>query len=206
MSRGTLLFLKFQDCSVTIRWFRVIIRTFFGWGVEDILLLCREAVFHCLGRLCLLLPRVFANGFDHYLNLKSIQEKKKNENLNIIKKLKFLFGFLIWCGESSCRSVFQLHSSCCVYFWTNAHGKDWTPSYRLNSPTIFPVVWGRRIHQLPLCRGARSPSQRVSWYDTKQSDGEVPVMLELWGLRSSQVHSGPEWYHLIGLYLCVKQN
>ena len=35
--------------------------------------------------------------------------------------------------------------------------------------------------------------------DTKQSDGEVPVMLELWGKRStlhchrSQVHSGPGW-------------
>ena len=36
-------------------------------------------------------------------------------------------------------------------------------------------------------------------YDTKQSDVEVPVMLELWGMQStpfchrSQVHSGPEW-------------
>ena len=24
--------------------------------------------------------------------------------------------------------------------------------------------------------------QWVSWYDTKQSDGEVPVILELWGM------------------------
>ena len=36
-------------------------------------------------------------------------------------------------------------------------------------------------------------------YDTKQSDGEVPVMLELWECgvplhdHCSQVHSGPEW-------------
>ena len=36
-------------------------------------------------------------------------------------------------------------------------------------------------------------------YDTKQSDGEVPVMLELWGMRSTPslpslpVHSGSEW-------------
>ena len=29
------------------------------------------------------------------------------------------------------------------------------------------------------CRGIRL-SQWVSWYDTKQSDGKVPVMLELW--------------------------
>ena len=25
----------------------------------------------------------------------------------------------------------------------------------------------------------------MSWYDTKQSDGEVPVMLELWGMGST---------------------
>ena len=36
-------------------------------------------------------------------------------------------------------------------------------------------------------------------YDNKQSDGEVPVMPELWGMwvplhcHHSQVHSGPEW-------------
>ena len=24
-----------------------------------------------------------------------------------------------------------------------------------------------------------------SWYDTKQSDGEVPAVLELWGMRST---------------------
>ena len=25
----------------------------------------------------------------------------------------------------------------------------------------------------------------MSWYDSKQSDGEVPVMLRLWGMRST---------------------
>ena len=25
----------------------------------------------------------------------------------------------------------------------------------------------------------------MSWYDAKQSDGEVPVMPELWGMRST---------------------
>ena len=52
-----------------------------------------------------------------------------------------------------------------------------------------------------------------SWFfptDIKQSDVEVPVMQELWGIWStlycycSQVHSGPEWWHLIGSYLWVK--
>ena len=27
--------------------------------------------------------------------------------------------------------------------------------------------------------------QRVSWNDTKQSDGEVPVLLELWEMQST---------------------
>ena len=36
----------------------------------------------------------------------------------------------------------------------------------------------------------------MSWYDTKQSNGEAPVMLELWGIRStSSLPSlpGPLW-------------
>ena len=43
-----------------------------------------------------------------------------------------------------------------------------------------PVGRGCRIHRLHLCRGVRLP---------KQSDGEVPVMLELWEMRST--HSLP---------------
>ena len=47
-----------------------------------------------------------------------------------------------------------------------------------------PVGWGRRIHRLLLCRGVRPPTP-TSGYDTKQSDGEVTAMLELWGMRST---------------------
>ena len=45
-----------------------------------------------------------------------------------------------------------------------------------------------------LCRGVRPLYQRVSWYDTKQSDGEASVMLELWGMwgiPSLQSFPGP---------------
>ena len=46
-----------------------------------------------------------------------------------------------------------------------------------------PVSWGSRIHRLHLCRGIRPPPpNECSGYDTKQSDGEVPVMLEVWGM------------------------
>ena len=47
-----------------------------------------------------------------------------------------------------------------------------------------PVGWGSRIHRLLLCRGVRPPNE-CPGYDTKQSNGEVPAMLELWGMRST---------------------
>ena len=48
-----------------------------------------------------------------------------------------------------------------------------------------PVGWGCSIHQLLLCGGVR-PLNEFSGYDTKQSDDEVPVMLELWGMQSTR--------------------
>ena len=42
-----------------------------------------------------------------------------------------------------------------------------------------------RIHPLLLCRRERTPSNECSWYDTKQSDGEASVVLELWGMQST---------------------
>ena len=43
-----------------------------------------------------------------------------------------------------------------------------------------PVGWVCRIHRLHLCRGVR-PLHQCPGYETKQSDGEVPVMLEILG-------------------------
>ena len=41
-----------------------------------------------------------------------------------------------------------------------------------------PVSWCCRIHQLLLCRGVRPPSHKeCPNYDTKKSNGEVPIML-----------------------------
>ncbi len=50
-----------------------------------------------------------------------------------------------------------------------------------------PVRWGCRIHQLLLCRGVRPPTttNECPGYDTEQSDGEVPVMLEFWEMQST---------------------
>ena len=47
-----------------------------------------------------------------------------------------------------------------------------------------PVGWGCKIHRLHFCRGIIPPNECLA-YDTKQSDGEVPVMQEVWGMRST---------------------
>ena len=47
------------------------------------------------------------------------------------------------------------------------------------------VSWGCRIHWLHLCREVRPHPNKCPGYDTKQSNAEVPVMLELWGMRST---------------------
>ena len=66
-------------------------------------------------------------------------------------------------------------------------------------PTFYgPIVWGCRIHRLYLCRGKNSPN-KCPRYDTKQSDGELSVMLEFkeCGIHPLchpyQVHYGLEW-------------
>ena len=46
------------------------------------------------------------------------------------------------------------------------------------------VDWGCRILRLLLCRWLR-PSNKCHGYDTKQSDGEVPVMLDLLGMQDT---------------------
>ena len=59
-----------------------------------------------------------------------------------------------------------------------------------------PVGWGCKIHRLHLCIGIRPHLTSVLVYDTKQSDGEVPAELELWGMRSNPslpLLSGPLW-------------
>ena len=62
------------------------------------------------------------------------------------------------------------------------------------------VGLGCRIQRLLLCIGVRSPPTKCPRYDTKQSDIEVPVMLELWGMQSTPSLSllpGPLWPRLV---------
>ena len=64
-----------------------------------------------------------------------------------------------------------------------------------------------RIHQLHLCKEVRPPLHEYPRYDTKQSVGEVPVMLELWGMHSTPSLPslpGSLWPGVVAPYLCVK--
>ena len=76
--------------------------------------------------------------------------------------------------------------------------------------THCPVGWGCSIHQLHLCRGVRPSSNECPRYDTKQSDGAVPAMLELWGMWSAPslpLFPGPLWPSVVapeGPYLWVE--
>ena len=61
---------------------------------------------------------------------------------------------------------------------------------------ICPVGWGSWMHRLYLCRGVRPPPNECPEYDTKQFNGEIPVMPELWRIRSTPLLPllpGPLW-------------
>ena len=55
----------------------------------------------------------------------------------------------------------------------------------LNS-VFYLVAWGFSIHRLHLFRGGKTPPNQCPGYDTKQSNGEVPVILDHWGMRSTR--------------------
>ena len=49
---------------------------------------------------------------------------------------------------------------------------------------------------MALLQRGKTPPNECPGYDTKQSDGEVPVMQELWGMRSTPslpLLPGPLW-------------
>ena len=62
-----------------------------------------------------------------------------------------------------------------------------------------PVGWGCIIHRMHLCRGVRSLPECLA-YNTKQSDGETLIMLELWGMQSTTslpLFLGSPWHGVV---------
>ena len=63
------------------------------------------------------------------------------------------------------------------------------------------VGWGCRIHRLHLCREVRPSPNECRVDDTKQSDCEVPVIIELWGMQRTPSFPslpGPLWPGVVG--------
>ena len=56
--------------------------------------------------------------------------------------------------------------------------------YIYPSFTLTQVGWDWVIHRLHLRRGVRTLNECPE-DDTKQSDGDAPAVLELWGMRST---------------------
>ena len=69
------------------------------------------------------------------------------------------------------------------------HKVIWYQVFRSNTYhfQICLVGCGGRIYWLRLCKGGKTPSpeNECPEFDTKQSDGKVPVILKLWGMRST---------------------
>ena len=91
-----------------------------------------------------------------------------------------------WLDEGHEPALFvSLNSSIALYLHYWWFHSDIKLSSRLglkNTPTA-PLQWGKTPNECPV-------------HDTKQSDDEVPVMLELWGMQSTSSLSflpGPPW-------------
>ena len=84
---------------------------------------------------------------------------------------------IVWFKE------IQFITNVICYFSTKCCAAEKLLSFTLREDSC-PVGWGCRIHRLLLCWGVRPPPpMNVLIYDTKESDGEVPAMLELWGMQ-----------------------
>ena len=95
----------------------------------------------------------------------------------------------------------------CIWWWISSFGDLQNVEYTTSAsfpdsfwPGVCPVGWVCRIHWLLLCRGVNPTRQWVFWYDTKQSYGEVPIILELWGMQSIPslpLLPGPLWPRVV---------
>ena len=124
-----------------------------------------------------------------------------HERVQVLSYSKYFLLFLPVVGiEPATSEWFQSETLSSQILYPQHHvslsGKDmWQvrsqQRVRLTSNTYYNLTL------IPFCRGVRSPNE-CPGYDSKPSDGEVPVMMELWEMQStrhchcSQVHSDPE--------------
>ena len=108
---------------------------------------------------------------------------------------------------------FRISGKCKVVLWLPLFHPGWLylfGNYPWFQIDLSQVGLDCRIHRLHLCRGVRSPPNECPAYDSKQTDGEAPVMLELWGMRSTPSLPslpGPFWPRVVApdRFLCIYQ-
>ena len=84
--------------------------------------------------------------------------------------------------------------SACTYIYLGKTGNKFDSMVALSARVV-------ELHQLLLCRGVRLlPTNKCSGYNTKQFDGQVQVILELWGTQSTPslpLLPGPIWFGMV---------
>ena len=93
--------------------------------------------------------------------------------------------YSVWTSLNECPDMTLNHLMVRFQFLSLWYDSTWGPY--ANTLLIRPMARFMLSMNIP---------ERVSWYDTKPSDGEVPVMLEPWGMRSNTLLSsllGPLW-------------
>ena len=58
-------------------------------------------------------------------------------------------------------------------------------NYRITQLSSLPSRWGRLNKPTASLQRSKTPPNECPRYDSKQSDGEVPAMLELWGMQTT---------------------
>ena len=102
----------------------------------------------------------------------------------------------VWVCVCACVSVCVCVHVCvcvcmcvcmCVGVWFGVFGYIITLKYARHDHYNegFPVSWGCRIHRQHLCRGIKLSFNECVGYDIKQSESDIPVMLEFWGMQST---------------------
>ena len=98
----------------------------------------------------------------------------------------FLFqriNFYSWKERMQIREAIRLQNDIKFFEITCVCGCVYI--YSTHTHSLCAVNWGCKIYQLQEVRTPPPPRNKCLGYDTKQSDGEVPVMLEFWAMQST---------------------
>ena len=117
-----------------------------------------------------------------------------------------LCEFLWWCLFIISYKLFIiLHCKIDTHKMIGLFTYKWTLLNKIKEQNLYtrsvncPVSCDCWIHWLLLYIGVRHPPNQCPRYDTEQSNGEIPVMLELWRIRSTPLLPSPPGSPWLGM-------